>query len=313
VPAGWHPLPPRRAPGALLAPRGRRSRHRPRPHASRAHHVKAENATCDSLTSLTLSIRGAFQRLLRWSLERAGFKSGPCRRRRGMCARRARSSNPAAAAATGHRARGHSNDPISCLRRIRTVPRLHALQPEVVPHTLRTLGYGTVVAEEGPVGEIAVELCSVGDRRGADPVEGFDRQAAWVVVRLQYQGRDRGDQHGAGDTLGAVATDVACDFATSGREPARGPCTRTGHTSSPLRSIRIVIRSVCRRRTVAVLSLVIGRLELMYRTRARHRRAARARALSWRPSVASPGSRDATRSPTVSTTHLIRTRSATLG
>jgi hypothetical protein len=51
---------------------------------------------------------------------------------------------------------------------------------------------------------------------GADAVEHLDRRAAGIGRRLQHQRRHRADQHGLGDALGAVAADIARDFAAAG-------------------------------------------------------------------------------------------------
>ena len=48
-------------------------------------------------------------------------------------------------------------------------------------------------------------------------IEDFHRQAAGIGRRLQHQRRDCADQHSLGHALGAVAADVAGDFAAAGR------------------------------------------------------------------------------------------------
>ena len=65
--------------------------------------------------------------------------------------------------------------------------------------------------------QILEELRAIGGDAGADLVEHLDRQAAGIGRRLQHQRRDRADQHGLGDRAGAVAADVAGDFAAAGR------------------------------------------------------------------------------------------------
>ena len=56
---------------------------------------------------------------------------------------------------------------------------------------------------------------AIGEDSLADAVEDVDRQAAGVSGRFQHQRRHRADQHGLGHTLGAVAADIAGDFATA--------------------------------------------------------------------------------------------------
>ena len=79
-----------------------------------------------------------------------------------------------------------------------------------------------VVAEERPVGEVAVELGAVGGLAGADLVEDLDRQALGVVVGAQHQRRDGGDQHELGDAVAAVPADVVDDLAAAGGVPDQG-------------------------------------------------------------------------------------------
>ena len=65
-------------------------------------------------------------------------------------------------------------------------------------------------------GEILEELRSVGHDAGTNRVERRHRQAARIGRGLQHQRRHRADQHGLGDPLRAVATDIAGDFAAPG-------------------------------------------------------------------------------------------------
>ena len=93
--------------------------------------------------------------------------------------------------------------------------RQHPLQPERVPQSLRDLGARPVGAVERRA-QILEELRAVGEHAGAELVERLHRQAAGIGGRLQHQRRHRADQHGLGDTLRAVAADVAGDFAAAG-------------------------------------------------------------------------------------------------
>ena len=77
------------------------------------------------------------------------------------------------------------------------------------------LGAGAVVAVEGQ-GEVLVELRAVGDEAGAKTVEDGHREAFGVLVGLQHERRDGADEDGLGDAAGAVAAEVAGDFAAAG-------------------------------------------------------------------------------------------------
>src|SRR6202048_2762115 len=94
--------------------------------------------------------------------------------------------------------------------------RHHALQPERLAHAFRDLRPWAVVAVERQA-EILPELRTVGDDAGAKAVKHRDRQAARVGGRLQHQRRYRGDQHGLGYALRAVAANIAGDFTTARR------------------------------------------------------------------------------------------------
>lgn len=59
------------------------------------------------------------------------------------------------------------------------------------------------------------ELRAIAENAGADLVERFHRQTAGIGRCLQHQRRHRADQHGLGDTLGAMAANIAGDFAAA--------------------------------------------------------------------------------------------------
>src|SRR5262252_4157086 len=90
----------------------------------------------------------------------------------------------------------------------------HPLPPECLPHTLGDLGSRPVVPVEGHR-EIPPELRAIGDDAGSELVEDLDRQAAGVRRRLQHERRDGANQDGLRDATGAVAADVADDFAAA--------------------------------------------------------------------------------------------------
>jgi hypothetical protein len=92
----------------------------------------------------------------------------------------------------------------------------HALPPEGIDHALGGFGAGAVEAEEGSTGEVLVKLGTVGERGGADAVENFQGQAAGIGFGLEHERRDGADEDGFGDAGGAVAADVAGDFAAAG-------------------------------------------------------------------------------------------------
>jgi hypothetical protein len=79
---------------------------------------------------------------------------------------------------------------------------------------LRDLGVWSVGAVEGRA-EILEELRAVGEHAGADLIERVDRQPDGIGGRLQHQRRHRADEHGLGHTFGAVAADIAGDFAAA--------------------------------------------------------------------------------------------------
>jgi hypothetical protein len=82
-------------------------------------------------------------------------------------------------------------------------------------HALRNLGPRPVGTVEWRA-EILVELGTVVGHPGPDAIERFQWQAARIGRGLQHQRRHRAQQKSLGDTLGAVAADVASDFATAG-------------------------------------------------------------------------------------------------
>src|SRR5262249_47478950 len=92
----------------------------------------------------------------------------------------------------------------------------HSLKPERLSHTFRNLHTRPVVAIEG-YAEIFPELRAIGQDFGAEFVEDLDRQAAWVVRRLQHERRDRPDEDGLGDPFRAVSADIAGYFPTARR------------------------------------------------------------------------------------------------
>ncbi len=75
---------------------------------------------------------------------------------------------------------------------------LHRPQPERVQNALGDLGARPVGAEEG-YAEILVELRAVRGDAGADLVECFDGQTAWIGLCLEHQRRHRAHQHGLGE------------------------------------------------------------------------------------------------------------------
>ena len=91
----------------------------------------------------------------------------------------------------------------------------HALQPERFAYALGDLRARPVVAIERQ-GQILEELRAIGLDAGSQLIEHLDRQAAGIGGGLQHERRDRTDEHGFGDALGAVAADVAGDFAAAG-------------------------------------------------------------------------------------------------
>ena len=63
--------------------------------------------------------------------------------------------------------------------------------------------------------QILEELRAVGEDAGANTVEHLHRQAAGIGGGFQHQRRHGADQHGLGDTLRAVAADIAGNFAAA--------------------------------------------------------------------------------------------------
>ncbi|MNS14787.1 hypothetical protein D3C72_464110 [compost metagenome] len=94
----------------------------------------------------------------------------------------------------------------------------HALHPEPVDHALGRFGARFVEAEERAAGEVDVQLRAVYQRRLANAVEYFDRQAAGVGCGLEHQRRHCGNQPDLGHSAGAVTTDVTRHFAATGGE-----------------------------------------------------------------------------------------------
>ena len=91
----------------------------------------------------------------------------------------------------------------------------HALEPEGVADAFGDFCAGPVVAVERQR-EVLEKLRAVGHDAGAEPVEDLDRQAAGIGGGLEHERRDGADEDGLGDALGAVAADVAGDFAAAG-------------------------------------------------------------------------------------------------
>ena len=94
-------------------------------------------------------------------------------------------------------------------------PAHHPLQPEGIAQALRDFRVWPVGAVEGHA-QVLEKLRAVRMHAGANVVEGFHGQAAGIGGRLQHDGRHGADEHGLGDTLRAVASDVARDFAAAG-------------------------------------------------------------------------------------------------
>jgi len=65
-------------------------------------------------------------------------------------------------------------------------------------------------------------LRTVGSNACTDLVERLDRQSTGIGVGLEHQRRNRTDQHGLGNTFGAVTPDVASDFSAAGRMTDQG-------------------------------------------------------------------------------------------
>ena len=89
------------------------------------------------------------------------------------------------------------------------------MQPERFAHAFGYLRARPVVAIERQ-GQILEELRAIGLDAGSQLIEHLDRQAAGIGGGFQHERRDRTDEHGFGDALGAVAADVAGDFAAAG-------------------------------------------------------------------------------------------------
>ena len=102
------------------------------------------------------------------------------------------------------------------------VARLHALVPERVAYPPGRVGAGAVGAEERPVGEVAVELGTVGEGSRPEAVEHLDRHPARVVGRAQHERGHRRDECDLHDPAGAVPADVAGDFPAAGGEADEG-------------------------------------------------------------------------------------------
>src|SRR5258708_4752625 len=94
----------------------------------------------------------------------------------------------------------------------------HSLKPERIPQALRDLGARPVGTVERSA-EVFEKLCAIGEDCCTNLVEGIHRQATGIGWGLQHQRRHRADEPGLGDTLCAVATDIAGDFSAAGRVP----------------------------------------------------------------------------------------------
>lgn len=99
------------------------------------------------------------------------------------------------------------------------VARLHALQPERVPDSLRHVRARPVRAEERAVRKVHVQLRTVFERQAPELVEDRDVQPARVVLRPDHHRRHSANEHRLPHAPRPVPPDVAGDLAPARREP----------------------------------------------------------------------------------------------